>query len=182
MGFNPVFMLILIIIILGFILYFLFSSNQSGKKNYGIKDNEEVRKLAKVVAPTFVLTHNEKPLFFLIQETYPEYILLTQVSFSAIVKTSEISQRNAYNRLRLDYLIVSNDFAPIVVIELDDRSHKAPAVKAKDDYRDNLLSAAGIPTIRFQEIPSKDELKRELNIVLKEFEYRDKTPSLKKAS
>ena len=170
------------ILFIVFVVYSIFKSKPNKNSDYGIKDNEEVRKLAKVVTPTFVLTHNEQPFFFLIQETYPEYILLSQVSFSAIIKTTDLAQRNAYNRLRLDYILVSNDFAPIVVIELDDRSHKSVSVKAKDNYRDNLLSAAGIPTLRFTETPTKDELKQKVNIILQEFEHRKKLPKLKKAS
>lgn len=177
MRFTAVCMLILLILIVGFFVFAAISRCNKKNRDYGINDNEEVRKLAKVVSPSFILTRSEKPLFFLIQETLPEYILLTQVSFSAILKSNDLPTRNSFNRKRIDYLVVSKDFAPIVVIELDDRSHKISNVKESDEYRDNLLSAAGIPTIRFKELPSKELLKRELGIVLREFVHREKLPT-----
>ena len=171
--------LVILIILVVYILYFFFSYGEE-KIEHGIKNNDEVKKLEKVVSPTFVLTRIEKPFYYTLKELYPDHIILTQVSFSAIVKTSDVSLRNQYNRARVDILIVSEDFTPIVVAELDDKSHLNEKNKKRDELRDNILSAAGIPTIRFFGIPSKEEIKAEIDIVLRQFEHREKLPTYKR--
>jgi very-short-patch-repair endonuclease len=70
---------------------------------------------------------------------------------SAFMTTQNISIRNQFSRLYVDYLIVDEDYNPILSIELDGHYHKY--TQDKDKRRDELLKSAGIPVIRFKEIP-----------------------------
>lgn len=136
---------------------------------YGLKNNAEVKELSRYVQPTRVLTPHERIMFKLLKETIPSnYSILCQVSFNAFIKCDDIGQRNRFNRKMLDFLIIDQNFIPVVCIELDDYTHKIKHVQEKDEYRDNLLSAALIPTERFNGIPKdKAEISHRINRYIK---------------
>lgn len=86
-----------------------------------------------------------------LEQVIPSRNILVQVSMSAFMTTQNISIRNQFSRLYVDYLIVDEDYNPILSIELDGHYHKY--TQDKDKRRDELLKSAGIPVIRFKEIP-----------------------------
>lgn len=58
----------------------------------------------------------------------------------------------------VDYLIIDENFIPVMCVELDDFTHNSEAAKSKDEFRDNILSAALIPTIRFKGLPKSTRI------------------------
>ena len=135
------------------------------KKPLGLKDNPEVRELAKYVGPNKVLTPFERKMYAMIVEAAPkQYKVLCQVSFNAFLKCDDMSIRNKFNRAMVDYLIIDENFIPVVCIELDDFTHNTQVAKTKDEFRDNILSAALIPTVRFAGLPNSMRIiKKELD-------------------
>lgn len=98
-----------------------------------------------------VLTKDEIIMLDALEQVIPSRNILVQVSMSAFMTTQNISTRNQFSRLYVDYLIVDEDYNPILSIELDGHYHKY--TQDKDKRRDELLKSAGIPVIRFKEIP-----------------------------
>lgn len=106
-----------------------------------------------------ILTVNEKPVYFDLVKACPSHlIVLCQVSFNSMITTRNIARRNEFNRAACDYCLCDKDFNPVLIIELDDRSHLYN--KERDFKRDTLLNSAGIPVVRFASRPSISELKK----------------------
>ena len=108
------------------------------------------------------LTKNEQPMYFRIAETFPEYVVLAQVAFSALVTSSNQGTRNRFNRKVADFVLCSKAFEVIAIIELDDSSHKNK--EESDAQRDELLTGAGYRVIRFQRVPDMNSLRASLGI------------------
>lgn len=106
------------------------------------------------------LTRHEQAMYFRLTQSFPNLIVLAQVSFSALMTTSSFAQRNRFNRKTADFVICDRSFAVITVIELDDSSHDGR--QDQDASRDALLAAVGIPTLRCREIPNIEHIKREV--------------------
>ena len=103
------------------------------------------------------LTENEQPMYFRLVETFPELVVLAQVSFSALMIGRTQADRNKLNRKMADFVICSKAFEVIAVIELDDSSHKGR--DKEDATRDAMIASVGYRTIRFKRTPNADELK-----------------------
>lgn len=133
----------------------------------GLKDNSMVDQLSNHVTPSKILSTHEQEMYAMLVKACPRHIVLCQVSFNAFLKCNEIGVRNKFNRSMCDFMIVDEEFTPILCVELDDRSHLAETVKKRDEFRDNLLSAASIPTERFYGVPEDVlEIKNRLSYYL----------------
>lgn len=135
-------------------------------EDQGLKNNPKVRELSQYVAPNKILTPHERKMYHMLKEVIPHnYSIMCQVSFNAFIKCNDIRLRNRFNRSYTDFIIVNNEFMPILCIELDDNTHTMSEVIKKDEFRDNLLSAALIPTERFKGLPkNKSYLKSRLEV------------------
>lgn len=131
----------------------------------GLKNNPQVRELARHVSPNKILTPHERKMYQMLKDVVPKnYSIMCQVSFNALIKCSDIHIRNQFNRKYIDFIIVNQEFMPILCIELDDSTHTQAAVIEKDKFRDNLLSAALIPTERFKGLPkNKQQIKSRID-------------------
>lgn len=103
------------------------------------------------------LTKNEQPMYFRLIETFPELIVLAQVSFSGLMSSHLQGSRNKFNQKVADFVLCSKAFEVIAVIELDDSSHKGRSKQDAD--RDALLTSVGHRVIRFKRTPDVDALK-----------------------
>ena len=124
------------------------------KRESHLIDNSEVRELTKLVSPSKILSPYERKLYLLLIKALPNHIVLCQVSFNAFIKCDDMATRNKFNRKMCDFMIVDYRFNPIVCVELDDKSHSSAVAKMQDAFRDNLMAAAFIHTVRFDSIPS----------------------------
>lgn len=120
---------------------------------------ENSKKLHADIKVKKILTVKEQPMYFDLVKACPAHlIVLCQVSFNSMITTRNIARRNEFNRASCDYCLCDKDFNPVLVLELDDRSHLYH--RERDIKRDTLLNSAGIPVIRFKERPSISELKK----------------------
>lgn len=57
--------------------------------------------------------------------------------------------RNRIDRKHADFVLCApGDLAPLLVIELDDATHRAPVQRERDEFKDEVLDAAGLPILR----------------------------------
>jgi len=103
------------------------------------------------------LTKNEQPMYFRLRETFPDDIVLAQVSFSALLMGKRQQTRNTFDRKVADFVLCTKGFAVVAVIELDDSSHRDKG--AADAARDSLLTDAGYLVLRFTKVPDAQELR-----------------------
>lgn len=144
---------LIICIVSTVLLFWLFLKP---KKRIGFENSS---KLHVDIKAKKILTIKEKPMYFDLVKACPSHlIVLCQVSFNSMITTRNIARRNEFNRASCDYCLCDKDFNPVLVLELDDRSHLYH--KERDIKRDTLLNSAGIPVIRFTERPSINELKK----------------------
>lgn len=105
-----------------------------------------------------LLTEREQPMFYRLQQTFPEYVVLTQVAFSALLTAKDMPTRATFNRKVADFVLTNKAFEVVAVIELDDASHKGREVQ--DSRRDTMLERAGYRVLRFKHVPDVDVVQR----------------------
>ncbi len=102
------------------------------------------------------LTVREQPMFFRLQEAFPDHVVLAQVAFSALLAAKDAATRNTFDRKVADFVLCSRAFEVIAVIELDDSTHKGRA--AADASRQAILERAGYTVLRFRHVPDAADL------------------------
>jgi very-short-patch-repair endonuclease len=99
-----------------------------------------------------IMTGNETEFIGRLRRALPDLHICPQVAMHALI---EPTASNSKIRLRdfrrvsqkiVDYAVFDAQWAIVVVIELDDRTHDS----LRDAARDGYLAAAGIRTLRFQ--------------------------------
>ena len=125
-------------------------------KNAGNKDSKK----GFEVKPRIPVTPNEQKLFWRLCEDFPqpEFVVLAQVAFSALLTSRSQTERNQFNRTRADFVICDKTFKVLAVVELDDASHK----EDKDQARDAMLEAAGFKVLRYRGIPNSGTVKADV--------------------
>lgn len=138
MGMNKFLMLALFVILAGWFLAAVISvvNRQSQTKPFRVKTP---------------LTKPEQSVFHRLRSAFPDKIILSQVSMSALVKNDDVTEWYRVNRMYVDYVICRmQDFEVLCVVELDDSSHFRRDVKRRDDIKDRALTEAGINIVRIQ--------------------------------
>ena len=102
------------------------------------------------------LTKREQGMYFRLRETFPELVVLSQVSFSALITGRSQAIRNRFNRKHADFVLCTKAFEVVAVIELDDSSHEGR--EEQDKERAEMLTVAGIRVERFRQVPDVAEL------------------------
>lgn len=102
------------------------------------------------------------------------YRLFCKVRLLDIVECppTKFNQPNWFKPIRgyhVDFLLCDPDSTePLLVIELDDRSHQTARSKERDRHKDAVLKAAGIPILRVraQQAYSTDELRQQIDALI----------------
>ncbi|MGJ7512436.1 DUF2726 domain-containing protein [Variovorax sp. GT1P44] len=95
-------------------------------------------------------------MFFRLQHALPNLIVLSQVSFGALLSARSTPVRNTFDRKRADFVICEKSFKVLAIVELDDSSHDGK--KARDERRDAQLKTAGYRVLRYRGIPDIDRV------------------------
>ncbi len=98
---------------------------------------------------------------YALKQAFPEYHILAQVAFSALITNSHYKIRALFNRKVTDFVILNADMHVIAIIELDDPSHIG--TKQEDAERDAMFHEAGYRVVRYTEIPSIRQLQSDLS-------------------
>lgn len=105
-----------------------------------------------------IATANEQGMFWRLVECFPqpEYVVLTQVSFGALLTARGGASRYSFAQKRADFILLDKSFKVIAIIELDDNSHKGR--EENDGKRDAMLTQAGYQVLRYARTPDKIKL------------------------
>ncbi|WP_195812383.1 DUF2726 domain-containing protein [Xylophilus rhododendri] len=90
-------------------------------------------------------------MYFRLTGALPQYIVLAQVSFAALLDAKDRTIRNTFDRKRADFVVVERSFRVVAVVELDDSSHDGRS--AQDAARQRLLTDVGYRVLRYRGIP-----------------------------
>ena len=110
--------------------------------------------------PRPVITNFESKMFTRLNQSFPEYHILAQVAFSALITHHNMKVRAKFNRKVTDFVILDKKLQVIAIIELDDHSHIGK--EQEDAERDAMLLQAGYQVYRYTNIPSPQSLRRDI--------------------
>lgn len=112
--------------------------------------------------PKPIATANEQGMFWRLIEAFPtpEYIVLTQVSFGAMLTAKNGASRSSFDRKIADFVVTNKGFKVLAVVELDDKSHNGR--EQQDANRDAILSEAGYKVLRYAKTPDVEKLRADL--------------------
>ncbi|MDD2547345.1 MAG: DUF2726 domain-containing protein [Burkholderiaceae bacterium] len=142
-------LLLLGLVVLGVLL----KRQQKENGNFGKEKNGEK---PRACAP---LTRHEQAMFFRLQTALPELVVLSQVSFGALLTAKARSVRNTFDRKRADFVVCNPSFNVLAVIELDDNSHIGR--EENDQDRDKLLTDAGYRVLRYRSMPEVEQIAKD---------------------
>lgn len=101
-----------------------------------------------------VLTAAEREFFAVLRPiTAGKHGLLAKVRVGDILTvpgqgSAQTSARNRLNQKHADFVLCdANTTRPLLIIELDDKSHDTPSRKERDDFLDAAYKAAGLPIL-----------------------------------
>lgn len=125
-----------------------------------------------------LLTDTELHFFEVLESVTPKHCyLLTQVRLANLVKLKQESgaffwkQFSPIGMKCVDFVIVQRDtMRPLVVVELDDSSHKFEDRRQRDAFVDQVLNSVELPVLHWsaQRQYTKSELSRVIGFKLKE--------------
>ncbi len=100
-----------------------------------------------------LLTPNEQDFLGRLEEAFPEYRVMAQVSMGALMSpavkggTPEyLSIRGRFAQKVVDFVLLDGSCEVVALVELDDRTHRLD----RDATRDAMTAAAGYVTLRYQ--------------------------------
>lgn len=113
--------------------------------------------------PRLLATANEQGMFWKLINAFPapEFIVLTQVSFGALLTARNGASRYSFAQKRADFVLANNGFKVLAIIELDDSSHKGR--EKEDANRDAMLIEAGYKVLRYTRTPDAEKLLSDVN-------------------
>ncbi len=106
----------------------------------------------RVVRRAF-LTPNEQDFLVRLEEAFPEYRVMAQVSMGALMNPAVKGGTPGYLSIRarfaqkvVDFVLLDGSLEVVALVELDDRTHRVD----RDATRDAMTAAAGYVTLRYQ--------------------------------
>lgn len=108
------------------------------------------------IRPRRALTPREQAMYFRLQQTFPELVVMGQVAFSALLAAHQRRTRGRFDKKVADFVLFTRAFEVLAVIELDDSSHASR--KSRDASREQLLKDAGYTVLRFANVPDVGDL------------------------
>ena len=91
--------------------------------------------------PKRIITAYECRMYVRLKEAFPQYHVLAQVAFSALITSHNLKIRNQFNRKVTDFVLLNESLQVLVIIELDDPTHLYKV--EEDKFRDHMLHEAG---------------------------------------
>lgn len=144
--------------------------------------NKQSKQQDSVLKRRAVFSLNEQLAFARLKETLPTHTILAQVSYDALITTKYSRTRNKYRNLLADFVVLDASHQIVAIIGLDD-PNVLKRLQQKQ-YKDALLSMAGYRVIRYDEVPTYRQIRRdffgELRKDWHETEAQELDTSLKK--
>lgn len=138
--FNNLWILILLAMLIATLI---FSSKMKGRQ-------------ISPYAPKRLMTDHEKAFFPKLEKAASRlggYRVFPQVAMAAVIdthrdltKSARLATRNTFDRKIIDFVIVDENMHVVMIVELDDRTHR----RDKDARRDLITAGAGYATVRLR--------------------------------
>jgi very-short-patch-repair endonuclease len=99
-----------------------------------------------------LMTEPEQVLYHRLIEALPGLHVMGQVALSRAVRPRgkrDLRAFRAISQKSVDFVICGPDLRPLLIVELDDSSHKQHHRKRADQTKDQAIASAGIPLIRW---------------------------------
>lgn len=115
-----------------------------------------------------LLTAPERTLYHRLVEALPDHLVFAQVGVSRVLHArqgpDQTSWHNRIAQLSFDFVVCSKDTLPVLLIELDDRSHGRAANQKRDQKKDRAARDAGIRLVRWNvaDLPDRDTIRSAL--------------------
>ncbi len=122
---------------------------------------QQYLKTKKKFHPKRIITAYECRMYVRLKEAFPQYHVLAQVAFSALITSHNLKIRNQFNRKVTDFVLLNESLQVLVIIELDDPTHLYKV--AEDKFRDHMLHEAGYRVLRYTAIPSVRQLQKDIH-------------------
>ncbi|MHA3049700.1 DUF2726 domain-containing protein [Acinetobacter sp. ANC 4641] len=108
-----------------------------------------------------LLNYNERIIYQRLIKLLPRHIILSNVSYSALLTSKYSHTRAKFNNMTADFVILNSQFQAVAIISLCDSMFTQ---HREDRYEDALLEMAGYRVIRYAGVPDLKRLSRDLNI------------------
>src|SRR4051812_7248029 len=95
----------------------------------------------------------ERSFYEILRRLVPDHTVFAKVRLADLVHVRKgtsawQSHFNRIDRKHLDFVLCDNDLAPVMAIELDDRSHDDEDREARDRFVDQVLGSVSLPIVR----------------------------------
>lgn len=161
---NKLLLLGIVVGAVGLIFQFLNEKGRVSKKDEWLPYTKK----------TWLLTRSEREFFSVLERVVGgEYYIFTQLALDKIVMLEgkgsfRSGYRNKIDQKSVDFALFSKqDISPVLVIELDDYTHKRPDRQTRDGFVDRVLNHCGIPIIHITSIQKEESLRVQIAEVLK---------------
>src|SRR4029079_10203671 len=102
----------------------------------------------------YLLSKGEAAFFHALRQSVPPGLMIApKVRVSDVIGCDAAAWKRAFggriSQKRVDFVLVdARTTAFVLVVELDDKSHRQRDRRGRDDFVDRALAAAGIPVLR----------------------------------
>ena len=103
---------------------------------------------------------NQQLTFSRLKEILPNHVILSHVSFDALLTTKYERTRHKYRNMVADFVVLDEYFQIQAIVAVDDPMSLRRS--QSDDYEDSLLSMAGYQVIRYTDVPEYSQLRQDL--------------------
>lgn len=103
-------------------------------------------------------SNQEKLFYFALRNCYPTHFIYPNMSLSTIINFAlienafSITDKKYFYNTTVDFVLIDqfNDFKPMLVFELDSEWHRINNQKEKDDTKNRIIRASGLPLYRIE--------------------------------
>ncbi|MFC1730770.1 DUF2726 domain-containing protein [candidate division KSB1 bacterium] len=159
---EKIYILAFIILVAGFVAQFIRGKDKDITEKKG--------KWLPYIKKQYLLTQSEHKFFDVLEKASEnKYYIFPQIVLSNIVQLKgkgslKGGYRSKINKKTVDFVLFDKqDISPILVIELDDYTHKRPSRKRRDNFVNDVLEHCSIPILHVMSIPDEKELKTQID-------------------
>ena len=103
-----------------------------------------------------VMNSQEQLFFSRLKQTFPQFTVLTRVSFDALLTTKFLRTRSKYQCMVADFVILDQSYQVFAIVGFSDLNHARR--NPSDHYQDRVLELAGYRVIRYDCVPELTDL------------------------
>lgn len=108
------------------------------------------------------LNKGERLMFHRLQEALPEYVVLSQVSLTAMMTSLDVEMRNRFERQVASFVVCTRGFSIAAIVDLEDPLNAPRQVALAEQGR--LLKQAGYNVLRYKRFPEVAQLRADFGL------------------